>query len=151
MPTKSNRTNHNVDIYPDHDDNWHRWGQLVTEWISGRVPLPDHIGDKNGNPGSKALGLLKQMLDHNVQAKCIGKPDRQVEIKAYPGHLFIPVPGLGMYNQDWKVITGGKPRPYPLPSFYDRIYSGPRKVLNVADRQYIAVCRLGEYVINECM
>jgi hypothetical protein len=57
-----------------------------------------------------------------------------------------------MYLNDLHEIQGGiTPRPYPLPKFYDRLYSGARKSLSAAEREYIMTCRIGEYVINECM
>jgi hypothetical protein len=51
---------HNVTMAVDTDANWHLWGQLAVDWITGNEVLPTHIGDANGNP---AIGLRKQVLD----------------------------------------------------------------------------------------
>jgi hypothetical protein len=146
------RDQHNVDIVPDTNDNWHGWGQLVVDWITGAAITPDHIGNVNGLPGVPARSLRKQTLDRSIGARLVGSDNRHVKIEPYPSELFIPLPLQAMFQHDLDEIRGGAAqRPYPLPSFYDLIYNGPRRNLSADERQYIMTCRIGEYVINECM
>jgi len=146
------RDKHNVYITPDTDDNWHRWGQLVVGWITNTVPEPTVVGSDGITNPPPTSGLWKEVLDRGIQAKIVGNPNRKVKIQPYPADLFIPLPIRTMYDIDLAQIQGAPAsRPYPLPSFYDRIYNGTRRNLSQAEREYIMACRIGEYVINECM
>jgi len=142
------RDHHNVYINPDTDNNWHLWGQLVVGWITNTVPRPTVVGSRN----PPTSGLWKEILDRGIQGNIVGNPNRVVRIQPYPPDLFIPLPLRPMYDIDLAEIQRAPAsRPYPLPSFYDRIYNGPRRNLSQADREYIMACRIGEYVVNECM
>lgn len=142
---------HSVEIY-EGDANWLRWGKLLKTWIE--------------NPGQRprtAADLQAALDNHNppIKGKVRGAndPNVSVEFRTYDatGPIIIPIPTPKMIKKDWDHLrdefnAGNKK--YPTPKFYGLIYQNdpPKRDFNtVAEMEELALRRLGEYVINECM
>jgi hypothetical protein len=138
---------HNVNI-TDNDANWLKWGNLVLSWIT----------DPGARPGDVA-GLKAAMATAGVAGSVEGPDTRSVNIVDYSdaGPIVIPLPTLTMVQFDKTLLDAiaAKPsgqRQYPLPTFYAAIFGGAQKVdFTKAMLHDMALRRLGEYVINECM
>jgi len=126
--------------FDDTEKNWRLWGGLVELWIYGLHPKP-----------ADSAKLANQMTAHGIKGVSIyGPPDREVKFYSYGDDdpLILMLPTEEMLKEGRKTAHPGKP--YPLPVFYDRAYSGHRKDFT-ADDTLFAACRIGEYTINECM
>lgn len=141
---------HNVNI-KDTDENWLKWGRLVLSWIEGNVARPRRVDTLKAQ--MRAAGLTDE--DFSVR----GADNRVVEVTDYPGvgPIVIPVPTERMVDLDkaelirLAALPSGR-RKYPTPAFYGRIYGGAAKVdMDQVEMFQMALRRLGEYVINECM
>jgi hypothetical protein len=89
-------------------------------------------------------------------------PNRGVTITVYDASddaqaVTITIPSIDMIKQDQDFLeaawNAGR-RDYPLESFYDAMYDGPKRRFTAEEDEYFKKMgkrRLGEYVINECM
>ena len=94
------------------------------------------------------------MTAHNVVGTVqSADPNKPVNVLPYPaGAIIIPIPTPPMIATDVAILTGIAPGPYPLPSFYSDIFGmAPQKIYTLPQLKDMALRRLGEYVINECM
>ncbi len=145
---------HNIDIV-NTAANWLRWGQLVLFWIENPDERPENVRDLR-----RAMAMVLPLpVQGTVWAGDPDDPDRPVRIEDYPGTgpIIIPLPTLDMIARDKRILdriltAGGGVGKYPLPRFYNAAYANPERAdLNQAQMYDMALRRLGEYVINECM
>lgn len=139
---------HNVNI-TDTDENWLAWGKLVFKWITNAGSRPDTVQklrDAMRNATPRVYGDIR------------GVGTRAVQIIPYSGtNILIPIPTDVMIEADkalLKSIAEGPvgERHYPLPEFYRLIFGGMAQVdMTFDEMKDMALRRLGEYVINECM
>jgi hypothetical protein len=134
---------HNITI-TNTDANWLAWGQLVLKWINGTQAPPTDVAGLR----AQMSGAVPPVLG-TVQ----GAPAKPVNVISYPpGAIIIPIPTQAMIAADVATLNGIAPGPYPLPSFYSDIFStAPQKIYTLPQLKGMALRRLGEYVINECM
>lgn len=144
---------HNVDIV-NTAANWLRWGQLVLYWIEHPDDRPETVGDLR-----LAMAAATPPVQGTIWAGDPDDPDRPVRLEDYPGTgpIIIPLPTLDMIARDKRILdriltAGGGVGKYPLPGFYNAAYANPQRAdLNQGQMYAMALRRLGEYVINECM
>jgi hypothetical protein len=125
--------------FDDTTENWRLWGQLVERWICKRQPRPEKVKD-----------LVSQAKQHGIASASVpGSQERKVEIYFYDDtkELAFLFPTEAMLTAAREKI---QPGPYPLPSFYDDAYNGPRADLKDKKDNWFANCRVGEYTINNC-
>lgn len=141
---------HNINIR-DTNENWLKWGRLVLAWIEGNARRPRTVGELKQQ--MRTAGLLD--TDFSVR----GADTRRVEVTDYPGTgpIVIPVPTERMVDLDkaelirLAALPSGQKK-YPSPAFYGLLYGNVQKVdMDQVDMFQMALRRLGEYVINECM
>jgi hypothetical protein len=142
---------HNINIV-NTDPNWLAWGRLVFKWINGG---PAAGPGYPAGPPTTVAHLRAQMADpaHNVVGTVTGAPGKPVDVIPYTaGSIVIPIPTPAMIAADVATLTAIAPGPYPLPSFYSDIFAtAPQKIYTLPQLKEMALRRLGEYVINECM
>jgi hypothetical protein len=63
--------------------------------------------------------------------------------------LAMMLPTREMLKQARKTVHADES--YPLPVFYDAAYTGPRKGCSADDDTLFVACRVGEYVITQCI
>jgi hypothetical protein len=136
--------------FDDTDGNWLAWGRLVDDWIDHPANRPHDIGGLEAQMTKEHITGI-QLAGHPVPNP---NPNRPVNINTYnnapPGPIVIPVPTQAMRDADRRKLIG--PSTYPLHSFYTTIFgNAPTRAFNTAGLVEMAQCRLGEYVINECM
>jgi hypothetical protein len=146
---------HNITIV-NTDANWLLWGQLVLQWINGGPPARTIAPTYPAGPPATVAHLQAQMahaLPNPVLGNVQGAPGKPVNVISYPpGAIIIPIPTPGMIAADVATLTAIGTGPYPLPSFYSDIFStAPQKIYTLPQLKHMALRRLGEYVINECM
>jgi hypothetical protein len=127
--------------FDDTEENWRLWGELVELWICNLHPKPTDAGK-----------LVNQMTAHGIKgASVFGAPDRKVEFYQYGNDdpLIMLLPTEAMMKEGRKTAVAGQP--YPLPVFYDAVYTGSRKPFTADEDTLLAACRIGEYTINNCM
>jgi hypothetical protein len=139
---------HNVNI-TDTDENWVAWGKLVFKWITNASSRPTTVQllrDAMRNATPRVYGDIR------------GAGTRAVQIIPYSGaNILIPIPTDAMIEADkalLQAIAGGPvgERHYPLPEFYRLAFGGAAQVdMTFDEMKDMALRRLGEYVINECM
>ena len=139
-------------VFDDTDGNWVAWGKLVDDWVDNVPNRPHNIGD-----------LEAQMTAYHITGITLAghpvpnpDPTRPVNVNTYntssAGPIVIPVPTAPMRDADRNTLRALLSHTYPLPSFYTTIFgNAPTRVFSTAGLIEMAQCRLGEYVINECM
>jgi hypothetical protein len=137
---------HNVTI--DNDNaNWSRWGDLVSDWITGTVPRPTTVGQ-----------LRAAMTTAGIHGAVQGAPNRAVNLVNYnpaTGPIIIPLPTAAMVAENEALLNTISMRPigqrrYPLPTFYAVAFGGAAMVdLSQSELHAMGRRRLGECVINE--
>jgi len=93
--------------------------------------------------------LVNQATAHGISNLFVpGPQDRAIRFIFSGGEtLDFILPNAEMLPKARKDITPG---PYPLPTFYDKVYTGARMNLE-PDMDYLfSACRVGEYIINNC-
>ena len=128
-------------VFDDTTENWRLWGELVELWVCNLHPKPEDTGK-----------LVNQMTAHGIKgASVYGPPTREVKFYSYTDDdpLVIMLPTEDELKKGRKYAQPGEV--YPLPTFYDGAYTGPRKVFTADDDTLFAACRVGEYTINYCM
>jgi hypothetical protein len=126
--------------FNDTPDNWRLWGQLVELWVRNLQPKPETVET-----------LVRQMAEHGIKgASVLGPPDLKVTFYV-PGDndLTMMLPSREMLRQARKTVHAGES--YPLPVFYDAAYTGPRKGFTCDEDTLFVACRVGEYVITQCI
>jgi hypothetical protein len=126
--------------FNDTDENWRLWGELVALWVRNFQPKPD-----------TAATLVDQMTAHGIKgASVYGPPDLKVTFRvAGKNDLAMMLPTREMLKQARMTVHAGES--YPLPVFYDAAYAGPRKAFSADDDTLFVACRVGEYVISQCI
>jgi hypothetical protein len=157
----------------DDSENWLKFGGLVLKWICKPKSRPTNVAELKaqleeediiaGVPfhDKKPIEIYEYDHDQNDDAKPIRIPipsagmllNKLHAIGILPGDLPTPLPDPEDYldPSNYEAHKGYRPRPYPLPQFYDAIYSkAPSKRLPWPEALNFALRRIGEYTINEC-
>jgi hypothetical protein len=126
--------------FDDTVENWRLWGEIVENWIYARLDKP-----------TDTAKLINQMTAHGITNPSVYGPARAVEITQYDpsAPLYLVLPSPDMLKEGAKSTVAGQP--YPLPVFYDAVYSGARRDFAADEITIFSPRRVGEYVINACM
>ncbi len=112
--------------FPDDNDNYLLWGQLVETWIRDRTTRPASVPD-----------LLTQMEAKGITFPVVPKGYDSLEFYDYldSGTLVIPLPSVTMLDARLAAAAGG---PYPfslMPHFTDVAFGGSVRANLVARRK----------------
>jgi hypothetical protein len=137
--------------FDDTQANWDEWGRLIYGWASDPKSTPP-----------QTVGALKKDMKNITGVIILGSDNRTVSWPRYfydcddDKPLVLSLPNWQMVRDDGDALTGlptsGGTHTYPLPVFYDGFFvNQQRKALTQAQLLALGKCRLGEYIINECM
>jgi hypothetical protein len=120
----------------DDNENWHKWGALVLDWVEGRMPRPRTTSELSD------MIALRGIVGH------VNGPVRPVVFfeRSVDGPVDIVLPS----SQELQAALGATSAgPFPLPGFYDVAYGGAlRAFLSSDEAEAFAIRRAGESAID---